>query len=140
MQWHRVFYRIGSWAFILLGVGHLLTQWLAPRTAEQDAIHEVMRNFPVRLAGSDGNLYLYYVGFSSTMGVLLIAYGLLALAMAPLYANHLAAGRRLVALHTGVSVLTVLLSLKFFFIVPVVFMSVASLSYGLCWLLHRPTA
>ncbi len=140
MQWHRLFYRIGSWAFILLGGGHLLTLWFAPRTAEQDAILEVMRNFPVRLPGSDGNLYLYHVGFSSTMGVLLIAYGLQALAIGPLCAHNPAAERRLFALHTGVSVLALLLSLKFFFIVPIAFMSVASLFYGLCFFLKRRTA
>jgi hypothetical protein len=133
MQWYRIFYQIGSWAFILLGVGHLLTQWFAPRTAAQNAIFEAMRNFPMKLAGSDGNLYLYYLGFSSTMGVLLIAYGSLALVTASSCSHNLA----LVALHTGISVLIVLLSLKFFFIVPVVFMSVASLSYGLRLFLNR---
>lgn len=139
MQRHRLFYRIGSWAFILLGVGHLVTQWFAPRTAEQEAILEVMRNFAVRLPGSEGNLYLYHVGFSSTMGVLLIAYGLQALVMASFCNHNPEAERRLFALHTGVSVLAALLSLQFFFLVPIVFMSVASLFFGLCFFVKQRT-
>lgn len=139
MQRHRLFYQIGSWAFIVLGAGHLLTQWFAPRTAEQEAILEVMRNFAVRLPGSEGNLYLYHVGFSSTMGVLLIAYGLQALVMAPFCSHNSGAERRLLALHTGVSALATLLSLQFFFLVPIVFMSVASLFFGLGFYLKRGT-
>jgi hypothetical protein len=139
MQRHRLLYRIGSWAFVLLGLGHLMTQWFAPKTVEQEAILEVMRNFAIRLPGSDGNLYLYHMGFSTTMGVLLMAYGFQALMVASVCEDHPKTAHRLFALHTCVAVGAALLSLKFFFAVPIVFMTVASVAFGVGFFL-KPKA
>lgn len=131
MQWQKLYYRIGSWAFILLGICHLLTQWFAPRSADQEAIFDVMRNFAIKMPGSNGNLMEYYVGFSSTMGMLLIAYGAQALLMVSFGGHNPEIERRLFALHTFVSGLVLVLTIKFFFLIPIVFMSVSFLSFGL---------
>jgi len=99
---------------------------------------EIMRNFAVSLPGSEGNLYLYHIGFSSTMGVLLIAYGSQALMTTALCAHERGVARRVYALHAAVSGLAAVLSLKFFFLVPVVFMSVASIAFCIGFYLKRP--
>lgn len=137
MHWEKLLYQIGCWAFILLGVGHLLTHWLAPRSAEQEAMHAVMRQFAVRLPGSDGNLYQYHIGFSAMMGALLVAYGAQALLVLTIQPPGWQISTRLWALHSGVAALSTLLSVVFFFAVPVVFMTVACTAFGLGWLLAR---
>jgi hypothetical protein len=137
MRWQRLYYRIGSWAFVLLGAGHLLTQWFTPRTTGQEAIFDVMRKFAIDMPGSEGNLYRYHMGFSSVMGVLLIAYGAQALLIVSNQSSRAESDVRLLALHTLVSAMAVVLSVKFFFLVPIVFMAVAFASFGLGLFLAR---
>jgi len=139
MRWQRLTYRAGCWAFILTGAGHLATQWLAPRTAEQEAILDAMRRFPIKMPGSDGNLYQFHTGFSIMMGVLLAAYGAQALLTAYRQPVPAESDVRLLALHTLVAALAVILSAMFFFAVPVAFMAIAFMAFGLGLILARRT-
>ncbi len=135
MLCQKLCYRIGSWAFILLGVGHLFTQWFAPKTADYEILFNVMRNFAINMLASQGNLYKYHVGFSLTMGMLLIAYGIQSLLAVSFGGQTPEVERRLFVLHTLVSALMVVMAIKYFFLIPIVFMSVAFLSFGLGLLL-----
>lgn len=131
MRWQRLYYQIGSWAFILVGAGHLMTQWFTPRTADQEAVLDVMRKFAINMPGSEGNLYQYHTGFSSMMGVLLIAYGVQALLIVSNRSDPVEGDFRLLVLHTLVSAIAMVLSVKFFFLVPIIFMAVAFTCFGL---------
>jgi hypothetical protein len=137
MRWQRLYYRIGSWAFVFVGIGHLLTQWFTPRTIDQETIFDAMRKFAIKMPGSEGNLYQYHTGFSAMMGVLLIAYGSQALLMVSNQSRCVESDVRLLALHTFVSATAVVLSVIFFFLVPIVFMAVAFVSFGLALFLAR---
>ncbi len=137
MLWQRLSYRIGCWAFILVGAGHLLTQWLTPRTADQDVILDAMRRFAIKLPGSDGNLYQFHIGFSTMMGVLLAAYGAQALLTVSRRTAPAEGDVRLLALHTLVSAVALILSVMYFFVVPVVFTAAAFLAFGFGLILSR---
>jgi len=135
MHTQRKLYKTGAWAFVLVGTGHLLTYWLAPITSELTAMLNVMREFPIVMPGSTGNLYQYYTGFSLMMGCLLFAYGMQALLT---ISDQALQNTRLLAFHTLVAVLGVTLSVMFFFVVPITFMAVAMITFALCLLLaHR---
>lgn len=132
MRTQRKLYKTGAWAFIIVGAGHLLTHWFSPKTSEQEAILNVMREFAIVMPGSAGNLYLYYTGFSLMMGSLLIAYGIQALLNC---SDRTLQDVRMLAFHTGVAACGVALSMMYFFLVPIAFMTVALITFALCLLI-----
>ena len=138
MRWNHIFYKIGAWSYILLGLGHLATQWLSPKSTQQESMLEIMRNFSMNILGSEGNIYLYYMGFSTTMGLLLVAYGYHALVSSRLFSqNNFYLQRHLLLFHIVLSILITLLSIKFFFIAPIAFMCIATLSFILSFMLSQ---
>ena len=71
-----LFYQIGSIAFILLGLLHIMAHFTAP---EDTALNELLNNmqaFKIELFG-EHNLLKFYLGFSLMMGCLLSAIGVL---------------------------------------------------------------
>lgn len=136
MHTQRKLYMIGAWAFVLVGAGHLLTHWLAPKTTEQVAMLKVMRDFPIVMPGSAGNLYQYHTGFSLMMGCLLIAYGV---QMLLTISAQTLQDTRLLAFHALVAALGLALSVMFFFLVPIAFMTVTLIAFAHCLLLARMT-
>ncbi len=134
MNTQRKLYKTGAWAFVLVGAGHLLTYWLVPKTSAQTAMLNAMREFPIVMPGSAGNLYQYHTGFSLMMGCLLIAYGMQALLT---FSDKALQDTRLLAFHTAVAALGVTLSVMFFFLVPIAFMAVALITFTICLLLAQ---
>ena len=71
-----LFYQIGSIAFILLGLLHIMAHFTTP---EDTALNELLNNmqaFKIELFG-EHNLLKFYLGFSLMMGCLLSAIGVL---------------------------------------------------------------
>jgi hypothetical protein len=135
MRTQRKLYKIGAWAFVLVGTGHLLTNWLAPKTIELVAMLNSMREFPIVMPGSAGNLYQYHTGFSLMMGCLLIAYGM---QMLLTLTDHILQNIRVLTFHTLVATIGVVLSVMYFFLVPIAFMALAMITFSFCLLLaHR---
>jgi hypothetical protein len=69
--------RIGASCLALTGVGHLATQFLSPLTPERAAMIETMQGLKVALPGAARDLWDLYLGFSVSMGVLLVGCGVL---------------------------------------------------------------
>jgi hypothetical protein len=118
----RVLIAVGGWSFVVLGVGHLATTLLAPTPAAAGGVIAAMRGFAIAMPGRTGSMYDYYQGFGLMMGILLIAYGVLAV-LTP-------SNRRVVAVHAVVSAVALAMSLRFFFAVPVIAMAVALVAFG----------
>jgi hypothetical protein len=138
MPSHRALNSVGSWALVALGVGHLVTSQLTPASPARDAVISAMEAFAIVMPGRAGNLYQYYSGFSLMMGVLLIAYGALALVALRGKAVDSRADRPVLATNALVSAVAVAMSIQFFFAVPIVLTAVALAAYSgalaLSWL------
>ncbi len=119
-------YRAGCWSFILVGIGHLVTSRLIPNTPERDKMVEEMKNFSISLSGSESNLYLFHEGFSLMMGVLLIGFGALNLSFLEASTTP---RKRVVLVAVMVSFISLLISINYFFIVPVLLLLIASFCF-----------
>lgn len=126
----RVLSRVGALSFIVLGAGHLATTLFAPKPADAGAVIDAMRGFAIAMPGRVGSMYDYYQGFGLMMGILLIAYGLLA--MLVLSADRGGSNQRgVLTLHVSVASLALAMSLRFFFAVPVVATGIALVAWGI---------
>ncbi len=117
-----ILYKTGCWSFMLVGTGHIVTSMLIPSTPERDEIIEEMRRFSISLSGSESNLYLFHEGFSLMMGVLFIAFGALNLSFLE---ASIIPRKRIVLVSLIVSLISLAVSIKYFFIVPVLFLLIA---------------
>ena len=119
-------YKAGCWSFILVGIGHIVTSRLIPSTPERDKMVEEMKNFSISLSGSESNLYLFHEGFSLMMGVLLIGFGALNLSFLEASATP---RKRVVLVAVIVSLISLVISINYFFIVPVLLLLIASFCF-----------
>ncbi|WBX75863.1 hypothetical protein PG911_14585 [Tenacibaculum ovolyticum] len=128
MNFQKISSKIASWSLILVGIGHTITYLTNPKTELQNNFILKMKAFPVDILGSKSNLFFFHHGFSLMMGVLLFGYGLLNLF---LLKNNKATTTptNIIILNSIICLTALLLSIKYFFIVPIVFTSVAFFGY-----------
>lgn len=122
--------KMASWSLLLVGMGHTITYLTAPNTAEQDEIVRKMETFTFQMLGTKANIFSFYQGFSLMMGLLLVGYGALNLLML----NNNKEGHlppNILSLNFIISLASVILSVKYFFIVPVVFTSIALFGFSI---------
>jgi hypothetical protein len=74
IDWPR---RLGASCLALTGLGHLATQAFSPNTPEREAMIRVMQGMKIEMPGAVRSLWDFYLGFSVSMGVLLIGCGVL---------------------------------------------------------------
>ncbi|PCJ50904.1 MAG: hypothetical protein COA74_00060 [Gammaproteobacteria bacterium] len=119
-------FKTGCWSFILVGTGHIVTSIFIPNTPERIKIVQEMKNFSISMSGTESNLYLFHEGFSLMMGILLIGYGLLNLSLTK---ASTVPENKIIIINLTVSLIAFVISIKQFFIVPVIFLCIASLSF-----------
>jgi hypothetical protein len=129
--------RIGSWSLVLVGAGHLVTDLAAPATAQREEVVRLLSGVLVSMPGSHRSLWAYHHGFSLMMGLLLVGFGAVTLAVARLEADRLAP---VLAISALVCLTSLALAATHFFAVPVLFTAVAFASFGLAWLRSRSGA
>ena len=122
--------KIASWSLLLVGVGHTTTYLTTPNTAAQDEIVRQMETFTFELLGTDANIFYFYEGFSLMMGLLLFGYGVLNLFML-INNKEGSLHNNVLILNFIISLISVILSVKYFFIVPVVFTSIALFGFSI---------
>ena len=127
----RLFHMIGSWSFVLLGMGHLVTYLFLPKTPEQEKMMQVMKDFVISMPGPDSTLLLFHEGFSLMMGLLLICYGTVNILFLAADSFDFLRSKHIAMLNVLVSLLAVVLSVIYFFIVPVVFTTISLIAFGL---------
>ncbi len=130
-------YKAGCWSFVLVGIGHIVTSMLIPSTPERDKIIEEMKSFSISMSGSESNLYLFHEGFSLMMGGLLIGFGVLNLS---LLEASITPRKRVVLVNVIVSLISLAISIKYFFIVPVAFLFMAFFCFFAVLMAPRGTA
>lgn len=123
-----IVFKVGSWSYILVGLGHLVTSMSVPVTAERVEIIQAMKDFPIVMLGTESNLYLFHEGFSLMMGFLLFAYGLLNLLVVR---KNKIPSKDIIAVNIVVSLVALALSIRYFFIVPIFFLGTALLCFAI---------
>jgi len=131
-----IIYKIGCWSYILVGLGHLATSLTTPVTPERAKIIQEMQNFSISMAGTESNLYLFHEGFSLMMGFLLMGYGLMNLSFIKVIKTP---PKSLIFINLVMSLIALAISINYFFIVPVVFLGIASFSFLMALILSNKT-
>ena len=85
----------------------------------------------VSAPGRDVTLYEFMKGFSYTMGLLFMAYGSLGWVVAPTISSSSAA----MVINVGLCLVGLGLSLRYFFVVPTIFIGFSGACYALAWFL-----
>jgi len=130
MKTSLVSYKIASWSFLVIGFGHTITYLTAPNTPEQNELITTMKALNFNMIGVDANIFSFYTGFSLMMGLLLIGYGLINLLML----NNNQQSRlpiNMLILNIIISFFSVVISLKYFFLIPVIFTSIPFIGYSI---------
>jgi len=122
---------------MLLGIGHLATYFLLPTTPEQEHMMHNMKNFVINMPGPDSNLLLFHEGFSLMMGMLLIGYGAINVFLIAEQNFYVPQSKHIPTLNLFVSLAAVVLSVVYFFIVPVVLTTISLLAFGWVYALTR---
>lgn len=125
-------YKAGCWSFIFVGIGHVVASKSVPSTPERIEIVQEMKEFSISMLGTESNLYLFHEGFSLMMGILLIGYGFLNLAFMK---ECIIPGKQIIIINIAVSLITFVVSVKYFFIVPVVVLCIAFLCFFMALIL-----
>ena len=123
-----IIYKAGCWSYILVGIGHIVTSMFIPNTPERVEIVQAMEKFSISMPGTESNLYLFHEGFSLMMGVLLIGYGLLNLSIAK--ASRMPS-KNTILINAVTSLIALIISINYFFMVPSVFLGVAFLCFSI---------
>lgn len=124
----NISYKIASWALILVGIGHTITDLVGPKTKLQNDFIIKMKAFPIEIAGSKTNIYSFHQGFSIMMGLLLLSYGIINLLIIKNNQTQ-SLQTNFIVLNIITCFITVILSIKYFFIVPIIFTSIAFVGF-----------
>ena len=130
MKAEKISSKVASWSLILVGIGHTITDLTSPKTALQNDFIIKMKEFPIEVLGSETNIFSFHQGFSLMMGILLFGYGLLNILI--IRNNQtISIPTNIVILNIIICLISLVLSIKYFFIVPIVFTGIAFLGFSI---------
>jgi hypothetical protein len=121
-------FHIGCWSLAFLGLGHLITDALMKPDASAQEVIDRMRALTFDMPGRQADLWGMHQGFSTMMGLLLIAFGSLG-GVCILEAPALALSPAVLGLNIGLSALGLVVSTRRFFAVPIFFCGLSSLAF-----------
>jgi hypothetical protein len=129
----KTLFKTGSLSMMIIGIGHT-TIHFAVKGKDPAGAHVVaqMEQFKINIGGlGSRNLLEFHEGFSITMGILLFFFGLQNF----LIANNLKTyniKRGIIWIPVLTAAVLLLLSLKYFIIIPQALSFIALVSYGMC--------
>lgn len=124
-------YQLGCFTYVFTGVGHLATEISHQLSSPTNEMQVFITTSPtINLLGKTLSLYELTTGFSLAMGGLLVMVGLILLAQ-----RNRTFSIYMLAIITSAFMLC--LSLKYFFIIPVVTMSIATICFSWSMTLSR---
>jgi hypothetical protein len=136
MNYSKLAYKTASWSFIVVGIGHLTTDLLKPKTTEQLMFIQTMKDFSINLMGTEVNVFSFHQGYSIMMGLLLFAYGALNLILLK-NNKEKRLGSNILVFNCIISFACTVLSFMYFFIIPIVLTGVAFLGFTVSLLKNK---
>ena len=132
-RWGRILFRTGAIALIVLGLAHSLSlfQQPVPANATEQQLNDLMTHYRFNLAGSMLTLSELLRGFSISFMVEMLGLGILDVLLQRERAGLL---RRLALTNSVWLAILTAVSIRYFFIVPTLFLAVALAVFVLAWL------
>jgi hypothetical protein len=132
-QWGRRLFLTGAIWLLLMGAVHSLSfiKPLTPQNATERQLFDLMSNYKFNVAGTMRSMDNFMTGFSICFMLAALGFGLLDLSLVKERAALL---KRISLVNVLWLVVMVGVSLRYFFVVPVTFLSVALLIFVLAWL------
>ena len=129
MELPEILFHLGSASMILVGLGHTVGELTSDESKLTEDVQQTiasMKQAYVQMPGRKVALFTMMQGFSLMMGLSLILIGIL---------NHLSASyavqsSAILVLNIVFSIISVAISVRYFFIFPVIFMGLTSLCYA----------
>ena len=125
-----LFYQIGSIAFILLGLLHIMAHFTTPGDTALNELLNNMQAFKIELFG-EHNLLKFYLGFSLMMGCLLSAIGVLNLS----YSKSI--NKISVYVNIVICSIAFIISFNYFHLLAYGFVLISLFSFCLCLILYK---
>ena len=136
MKIEKISSKIASWSLVFVGIGHTITDLTSPKTPSQNDFIIKMKEFPIEVLGSNATIFSFHQGFSLMMGLLLFGYGLLNILI--LRNNKaLSIPTNIVTFNIIICLTCLALSIKYFFIVPILFTGIAFLGFTISLITKR---
>jgi len=133
MKISLISYKIASWILVLGGALHSSGDLFAPATPERDELILRMKEITIQLFGATFNAFSFFQGFSFMMGLLLIGYGVLNLLI--LKNNQQAhLPSNILILNIIICLVGVIISIKYFFIIPILITGIPFLGFLISFL------
>lgn len=128
MELSEILFHAGSASIVLVGLGHTVGELTSKEAALPEHVRETlasMKTVHIQMPGRKVALFEMMRGFSLMMGVALIVIGILN----HLSASYAAESNAALIINIVFSIFSVAISVRYFFIFPVIFMSLAALCY-----------
>ncbi|MDO6759353.1 hypothetical protein Q4566_04005 [Tamlana sp. 2_MG-2023] len=136
MNTEKISSKIASWSLMFVGIGHTITDLTSRKTSSQNDFIIKMKEFPIEVLGSNATIFSFHQGFSLMMGLLLFGYGLLNILIlrnnqtSPIPVN-------IVFFNIVICLISLVISIKYFFIVPILFIGIAFLGFTISLITKR---
>jgi hypothetical protein len=132
-KWGRRLFLAGAIWLLLMGAVHSLSfiKPLTPQNETERQLFDLMSNYKFNVAGSMRSMDNFMTGFSICFMLAALGFGLLDLSLVKERAALL---KRISLVNFLWLVAMVIVALRYFFIVPITFLSVALLIFALAWL------
>ncbi|MCA0133898.1 LIC_13387 family protein [Winogradskyella alexanderae] len=136
MNLSKVSYKIACWAFIVVGLGHIATDLISPKTSEQIGYINTMKELIITIVGTETNIYSFYQGFSLIMGLILASYGLINLFFIRNNKTSLVP-KNIFFLNILVALVCMFLTVKYLFVVPIILTGLAFFGFTLSFIQQK---
>lgn len=130
MKIKLISFKIASWALLLGGIFHSLSDILSPMTPERIEIMTKMRSLSSHVLGTEFNMLSFFKGFSFMMGLLTFGYGALNVVIVKSFKNTDIPNRILI-LNTIITLMCLVISVKYFFLIPIILTAIPFIGFSI---------
>ncbi len=121
-------FNIASWSLAFGGLFHSFSDLLSPKTTERIEIMNQMKALTSHILDTEFNMLSFFQGFSLMMGLLTFAYGTINVMLLKSY-KDIEIPNNILILNTLVTLVCLILSIQYFFIIPIVLTGIPFLGY-----------
>ena len=121
---------IASWALLIGGIFHSLSDLLSPATDERIEVMNQMKVLTSEVLGSEFNMLSFFQGFSLMMGLLTFGYGALNVLIIKSFRDN-GVPHSILVFNTIITLMCVILSIKYFFIIPIILTAIPFIGFSI---------
>ena len=131
MSTSLLLFHAGTWTLMVLGLAHLVIDFISVRQREQPPVFAIMREHQVEMPGRTLKLFDFVRGYSLLIGILLLAFGALCALVAISAPDVIDRVPLIPFFACGVSAICTALAIRYLFAVPILMSGCACAAFGL---------